>query len=910
MSSPSGPPQVTPAQQVHTPPSGESRQQINPLTQQQLQSIAKSIVQQVLSWVVQSLTGMFNPGASSTSQLTAWADTIWTAANQLQTVINDVLGGSSHTAADFTAFLNTLLGPNSPLPAGNLFGTILPNLIPHIPAAHIGNSNPNLLTNPSFDNVSSLDGLGQWTYDAVTGHTAAGSATTTGAGVNRQLVANRIPVAQGDTMALSVWTMWSSLVATGTPIQLNLIQYLGNSQVAVQTIASVASPGASSAWRQLSGTFTIPSGVDSVALALVVGPTATAGNVWFDDGSVTKTGLVKLPLISGLTSGQTLAQDFQAAVDQLVNWTGGTSTGNPVSAIAGAFSHFFSGAGQFGTLLTNLFGSNAIGSTLQKPALPTLNKSDIPDLQSIVTNLFGTSSIGTVLQKPALPTLTKADIPDLQTMVDYAYQVVNGGSSTGNILSSFKASLNSILGTANTASSSVTTLQSNLSSAPATVIGSIGSVILDGSHTVQNLLDQFNQAVGGSGTGNGLVTVSGNVNSLANTANAAAAAAAAAQATLAAQAGTSNAGSSGALFSTNFGGANGSNLASADWNPYSTNLLIEGSNGYMGIKSGLADGTYSTVCQHVFATQNQSVQVVLGSYGGSATAPLYVVWHSTATLGAGGACAIITGNGVQIGFLSSGGAFTQFTGGSWVGSLAQGQRVEVHNVGTTYTLSVNGTVEMSCTDTSGLVTLANTSAQVYMVRHTTTGWFGQTTTYDCFQLASFVLSDYVQPTYPGSFARITKTTGSTTWASGILAANTFNVTDKATNDITVDRVNGKFTVTYAGAYSVKFRLDSGGAEISPTSSPPVDVVPVIYVNGTAKQWGRSIYLAYDTSLSTGSQHGCKSISGEFDIELAAGDYVQVGTILTNGGLSSWSITGDANGLGSWLSISLLNRSYA
>jgi hypothetical protein len=205
--------------------------------------------------------------------------------------------------------------------AFNLFGQIRLAQLPVIPVSHIRNINPELLWNAGFDTAASISTGSGYTWDGTVGHTALGSAKCIPDGVTTfPLLSSPVPVTQGESLTISVWTEWSGLTRSGSnPIQLVAQTYLQGAPVAQVVIASEATPGASSSgFVQMSGTYAVPAGVDTVYLMPVVNPTATGGTVWFDDASVTKAGT--------LAAGTGLVDSFQSALTAL--W--GTNAIGPV----------------------------------------------------------------------------------------------------------------------------------------------------------------------------------------------------------------------------------------------------------------------------------------------------------------------------------------------------------------------------------------------------------------------------------------------------------------------------------------------------------------------------------------------------------------------------------------------------
>src|ERR1700747_3266858 len=289
------------------------------------------------------------------------------------------------------------------------------------------------------------------------------------------------------------------------------------------------------------------------------------------------------------------------------------------------------------------------------------------------------------------------------------------------------------------------------------------------------------------------------------TANSALSSASATAATLAAQQAASNANNlaGGAYFNISQSGADGDPL-SADYGstgPTTGDLCIRGNVNEIGINAADGDGTYWAVsaAADIFTTNDQSLTLVLGSQGGSTSAPL-IGYFSCDSGFTAGSYARIDNASVTLGsFTRSGSTFvyTPFTSGTWSGTPQSGNRVQIYNSGTTYNVLVNGLHVKT-------VTGSHTAGQFYwaisMDRLTTSaGWWSGTKTYDAFRVSGGSVADYVSPPYVGSGARIyrsstTQVTPIYTTATQTLPASFFDTTDKNTADITVDLTNGKLTV--------------------------------------------------------------------------------------------------------------------
>lgn len=173
-----------------------------------------------------------------------------------------------------------------------------------------------------------------------------------------------ITVAPEQTINVSAWAKVSGLTATGSPVIVGLTTFLDGTFVSKVDLGSIAG---STSWTQIVGTtYTVPSGVNQVQLRLKVDSTATAGQVWFDDLSLTKTGLL------------------------------------PTSHVA-----------SLNTMIQNLFGSLNVGSILQVPAIPNLDASKIISgvLDALRIPVLDASKIATgIFDALRIPTLDASKI--------------------------------------------------------------------------------------------------------------------------------------------------------------------------------------------------------------------------------------------------------------------------------------------------------------------------------------------------------------------------------------------------------------------------------------------------------------------------------------------------------------------
>jgi hypothetical protein len=330
---------ITPNPSIHVQPKDIGSQQML-FTGGQLQTWAQQLPLAMTKALVDSL--LTTLGASQTDitianeSIDALSSTIqeWltpTVANA-QTAYNnwvtllESLGLSAQTADALVSFLQTLLSPSSPLNASNLWGLLPPNVASNLPSTSVNSATVNQLWNPNFESAVALQPNAGWSWSSSVYYTAGsvgtpGSATVTANGSTFGLRGNPIPVSGGQAVALSVQLLTSGLVCTGSPIELDVVTYLNNTQVSVLQVQTSAAPsGANTTWTgapsgsvagSLSGTYTVPNdgSVNSVAVRLALDSTATAGQVWFGGASATLSGGLIATIQSDLSS---LSSDFTA----------------------------------------------------------------------------------------------------------------------------------------------------------------------------------------------------------------------------------------------------------------------------------------------------------------------------------------------------------------------------------------------------------------------------------------------------------------------------------------------------------------------------------------------------------------------------------------------------------------------
>jgi len=802
--------------------------------------------------------------------------------------------------AELKRLIDTLLGiATNPIPEivnwledfqnslSNVLSWIKPGLLPLIPLSQIGEWFPNLILNGGFDDAKTLQDNPDWAWDGTVGRSGPlGSVKTVVSGVMKILHSNDIPVVAGQKMTLESWAQWSSFSASaGTnPIRLIASHYLNDAPVMsggqpVRTVIASFQPTTanSTTWEHLTGSFQVPAGVDAIRVSLQVTADATGGLLWFDDASAIKVGKLPLDYVQDLVGQlQQFTDDIGDAFAQLAEKVG-----------LDRFTEFFDSVG--GKINAEI---GDITSRLQ--AITADGKVD-------ASEIFGFLGLGNI---PLLPQNKVTDLPDINSWLDQLRHILSGSAITATdpitqaIKDWFAGNNNKTQG-----------LNSSGQLAGSAITGAI-SEAQTGLNAVRDAIANGLGAIGSNFTN---LQAQNQAIQVAQIAAQAAAAAAAANAQLAKSQGQQNAAGGGLNYTTVFGGADGAALP-AEFT--GSDLKVRGNNGYAGIAASKSDGSYFVTCNKQYSSDDESLAVVLGDQGGSPNVPEYHLFHSDSGYTAG-ACLKIDNGSATIGSYTRSGAsitFTPFSGGSWSGTLGQGSLVEVHNVGTAWTLTVGGNTVLS--STSSAVPFGGTTRYGggFVVQRATVnnGWFQGTTTYDSFRVAAITLSDYVEPIYLGSGAVMARTSATAvTVATGttVLPSSFYTVVQAATPDITCSLPNGTMTVSLSGWYLAKLSTKSNIDTSSLNSSGQAS--PALFINSTTTPTKLGLSQQYSRSNSSDGSIDLRvpvlALSDSFVVYLNTGDVVRGGQVIGSNAANR-QVTGDAAGTATYLSLSLLNRS--
>ena len=235
-------------------------------------------------------------------------------------VLVDVLQGINLTPEGILSAINAAImfafGPNGlPLLARNIIGQLLPSVFPLIPLGSIGDIFPNILSEYGFDEAITIDTGTGFYWAGGFGRTKPGCAAINADGTDHVLVSDKIPVAKDQQLEIGTYVTYDGLTAGPNSIKLEIVTYdEDGNPVSTVLIAQVAAPGASSLdWSlNLHDEYTIPDGVDYIAVQLRITSSCTTGTVRFDDAWVKKLQRLKIPFIDQLP------EDLQAKAEKIL----------------------------------------------------------------------------------------------------------------------------------------------------------------------------------------------------------------------------------------------------------------------------------------------------------------------------------------------------------------------------------------------------------------------------------------------------------------------------------------------------------------------------------------------------------------------------------------------------------------
>lgn len=691
-----------------------------------------------------------------------------------------------------------------------------------------------------FLNADSVAANPFWSWDSVMpGWQSGGSIRATANGTQQVLRKdNPFDVFEGQVLNLRAGTRWTGFTALAgsNPIKVGWTPYDANGNPLADVIKGVFQPSTTDA----AGWHSIP----------------------IDDWTV-PAGVAKVTPLVILDSGATAGSVW---ISNVLPWASNLLPQNLVDGLEAAVTEFTTGIKSLFDTIGGAIGAGAAEIEARLAALGLDGKIDAAELENL-------ANIGEIAVEKIVGLVEQLAAYALKSAVQTFMDTVGG-----------------------TVGASMTDIFNRLSklSSTGTIAGAaITGVIAEAQTGLASLRDAAGQAWGfvGSALSNNDVQ-----NQMIEQKKKLDAAAAAVEA-LVAQLARDQPVNSGMRYSTRFGGADGAALP-AEFT--GTDLVIRGSSGYAGIKSGLADGIYFAPCSKQYTSDDQMMMVVLGDQGGNTAAPDWYLFHSDSAYTTG-AYLKVDFQSLTIGSYTRSGSsftFTPFSGGSVSGDFSQASAVGVRNVGTSWQITVG-------TDGTPALTVSNSSVTfgaarrygggIVMRRYTDAGgWFVGPKTYDGFRLAAMNLGDYVVPTVVGTTARINRTSNTNVNVINgptLLPNNFYGNIVRASPDITVDLTTGKFTVLKTSIYLVTVRM-------------PANLViwPTTLLVSIAKNNAIEIDLNY-AGVNNGDDNGTTTATAPVysplmtvQMYLNAGDYIQVaGTGAGSTTPGYITVTGEATG---------------
>lgn len=354
-------------------------------------------LQALTGGILNSLWSLLNGGAEGIGR--TLADVITSVGEFVEGLVPAITGvDGALSIGTITTWAEGLLTKSLTWPDfKSIFGEIPESVLGVLPVANINLINPELMSQGGFDTTTTLAAGTGWAWDGTTTNSGSGGAArVTGNGTSLALYSNQsISVAPGDKLFVSCFVKSTGTVGAAA-ITLSLVEFSGTAIAATQSAGSaIASRAGSATFVQIGSTpsvgtaYTVPAGVTSVRVKVAVTAGAAVGSVvWFDDISVKKTGLMSGNFVNGVLG--TVAQDIQAAIDQLVQGIKGTGGGSG-SLVEGAAQSI---RAALQSIFTTLFGpfisalpSNVALNPLLAVAIPGLSAS------KITSGSFGTGFI-------------------------------------------------------------------------------------------------------------------------------------------------------------------------------------------------------------------------------------------------------------------------------------------------------------------------------------------------------------------------------------------------------------------------------------------------------------------------------------------------------------------------------------
>ena len=338
----------------------------------------------------------------------------------LKSLVIALTGGGQGTLVELVTWALNLLNGGSVLPAKNLLGSIPQELMSLIPAAHVGDVKPNLITDEAFASAAAVEAGNGWSWDGTTNVTGSvgGSAKLVCDGGVKQLFSNIVDVSVNQSLSFSAkfkWTKASNAVPTilvgvrtyydptggrsaatvvGTFTAASIVATANAPAAGGFTLASGSSATLANGWVTVVGSYVIPAGVNRMRLVLGATSAPAGTTIWFDDATVIKTSLISQGLVANLTQELTAklpTTDWQALLNTLASRIYGNTDAATLAQVQTVLNGFLNGSS---TLNGGNIGAGNVSSLYIKELIDTWNLT----YKSVTGYDPATGSIGNISQ--------------------------------------------------------------------------------------------------------------------------------------------------------------------------------------------------------------------------------------------------------------------------------------------------------------------------------------------------------------------------------------------------------------------------------------------------------------------------------------------------------------------------------
>lgn len=395
--------------------------------------------------LINALIQLFTGGLLGTIVTALGGTAIGKTVEELLSDVGSLLGGLITTIV--SAIATAITGIESFI--GNPLGTIenwARTLFSAVPVGSLTNTQPNLLTAPTFTSDAIVPGS-EWSVDMSTSRTddGSGSLMITANGYFHALrsgsePSNIITVGAGQILTVSIYAINDgySGAGVGAPVQLQIAPFDGSVLADFVTVDTYTPTGDITDWayaHELTGSYSVPTGVSAVQLRLFINDTAQTGTFHFDDGSLAQTAQIQQSWISGLVDTfQGVFNQIQAFIDTIVSALSGIPIiGSVLSDLDDALKAIESGN------ILGALGATTIGGDIQSvidtlisafTGIPTTGGSTADLHNAIVSSITGTDGSDETFYYVAAGTVT---IPSWANYTDIVLVGPGQGGAQGEI---------------------------------------------------------------------------------------------------------------------------------------------------------------------------------------------------------------------------------------------------------------------------------------------------------------------------------------------------------------------------------------------------------------------------------------------------------------------------------------------